>query len=78
MKTYIEEELKYLDSIKKHDDLFIEKTESMLQKYPIEGKVYFDSWDKKHETLFVIVDTEPVGKRFLIESKYIQIPSNVC
>ena len=77
MKDKIEEEgaIKYFDSIKKHDDLFIKKTESILQNYPIEGKVYFDSWDEKYNTLFVIVDNEPISKRFLIKASYVQIPN---
>lgn len=69
-----ENKIKYLDSIRKHDDLLVNKTESILQNYPIEGKVYFDSWNEKYITLFVIVDNEPVGKRFLINASHVQIP----
>jgi hypothetical protein len=78
MKTYTEEELKYLASIKTNDEIYVDECGSVLQNHPIKGKVYFDSWRDKYLTLYVYVDGEPRGKRFWIDAKHIQIPSNVC
>ena len=41
---------------------------SLIQGYKIEGVVYFDSWEGE-DKCFVSVPNEPIGKRFLIESK---------
>lgn len=41
---------------------------SLIQGYKIEGTVLFDSFEGD-DKCFVSVPNEPVGKRFLIESK---------
>lgn len=54
--------------VKKGSEIECLSCNSLLNKMPIEGKVFFDSWEGS-EHCFVCIPGEPSGKRFMIESK---------
>lgn len=64
----------YMDTFKTGMELSVSPCESLIQHYPITGKIKFDSWDKKYDTLFVTIENKPAGLRFLIDVKNVLVP----
>lgn len=61
----------FINELKQGSELIISPTNSLIQGIYLEGKCFFDSWDFKKKTLFVYLENQPRGKRFLIKEEYI-------
>lgn len=63
----------YLNKLKRGNEINVFSTKSLIFGYDVKGKYLFDSWNDDKETVFIQPLNEPTGKRFMIETIFIEI-----